>query len=267
MITYLAKILGKTFYKTTPKRPIPVRLMPFKPKHKNNAAIPSTKPWKDSSETKAVAAPLQVAKEIERTLSTAQLNLIPSTTTSVKVGLASLTAGELAANIEAVIARLTDGLIAWRNIKAVHVKGPNTMALPIWLADELWTDEGMILEDEQVEEAKLLEAQKGKKRRTALEAPAGEAMQGPSEKKKKKRKGIDGIEQDAGTVSKKAKKLADDGLSEEMKERREKLRQQKKETREKLERELVEGIKSEKDEDVKKPSKKERRLKKAVEAV
>ncbi len=233
IITYLAKILGKTFYKTTLKRPIPVRLEVSKPKEKKNAALPSTKLRKEPSDPKSIAAPIPAAREIERTLSTAQIHLSPSTTTAVKVGYASFTAEQVAANVEAVIAGLTDKLIAWRNIRAVHVKGPNTMALPIWLAEELWADEGLILEDEQVEEAKLLKAQKGRNKRKTLEGPAEEAREERSESKK--RKSIEGIEQDGEPRNKMPKKLADDDFGQEMKERREKLRRQKKEARDKLE--------------------------------
>lgn len=265
IITYLAKILGKTFYKTTPKRPIPVRLEASKPKEEKNAALPSTRPRKEPSDPKSIATPLQAAKEIERTLSTAQIHLSPSTTTAIKVGYASFTAEQVAANVEAAIAGLTDNLIAWRNIRAVHVKGPNTMALPIWLAGELWADEGLILEDEQVEEAKLLEAQKGKKKRKTLEAPAEDGMEERSESKK--RKGTEAIKQDSESRSKKAKKLADDDLSQEMKERREKLRQQKKEAREKLEQENAGALPLKLVRDSKMPSKKERRPKKAFDVV
>jgi len=265
IITYLAKILGKTFYKTTPKRPIPVRLEAEKPREKKNAALPSTKFRKESSNPKSIATPLQAAKEIERTLSTAQIHLSPSTTTAVKIGYASFTAEQVAANVEAVMAGLTDKLIAWRNIRAVHVKGPNTMALPIWLAEELWTDEGMILEDQQVEKAKLLEAQKGKKKRKALEAPMEEAIEAPVQEKK--RKDIDGIKRDGESRSKKAKKLADDDLSQEMKERRDKLRQQKKEAREKLEQANMGVAPLELVQDPKNQSKGKRILKKAVEVM
>lgn len=230
IITYLAKALGKTFYETTPKRPIPVHLEAPKPKERKNAALPSTKPKKDTSSQKSVVAPQAFAKEIERTLSTAQLHLSPSTTTAVKVGLATFTPEQLSANIEAVIAGMTDRLIAWRNVKAVHIKGPNTMALPVWLAQELWTDDGMILEDEEVKALKLKESQKGKKKRKAIVAPDDEVAQ-----EGKKRKEIDSIGEEGDSKRKKAKKQTDADLSQEMKERREKLRQQKQEAREKLE--------------------------------
>ncbi|KAL2036613.1 hypothetical protein N7G274_010639 [Stereocaulon virgatum] len=266
IISYLAKNLGKTFYKTTPKRPIPVNLRPPKPKEKKNAALPSTKPKKEPTDPSSLIAPPQIAKEIQRTLSTAQIHLHPSTTTSVKVGLASFTPEQVAANIEAVVAGLTDKLIAWRNVRAVHIKGPNTMALPIWLAEELWTDEGMILEDDEAAEAKAKAAQKGKKRKQgALEG----STNGGEEVlvKGTKRKEVDGVskEEAAGeSRRKKARRLAEEEMSKEMKERREKLRQQKKEARQMIEEKgAVEGERV----DVESVVKETRKSKKAIEAV
>ena len=239
IITYLSKILGKTFYKTTPKRPIPVHLEAPKTKERKNAALPSTKPRKEPSDSRSIAPSPHLVKEIERTLSTAQIHISPSTTTAVKVGFVTFTAEQIVANIEAVVTSLTDKLVAWRNVKAIHIKGPNTMALPVWLTKELWADEGMILENHEVEEAKIKEAQKGKKKRKAIEAPltatAEELVAGT------KRKGTGSVDVDGELRSKKAKRTAEEDLSREMKERREKLRQQKREAREKIEEGIAGG--------------------------
>ncbi|KAF6239424.1 hypothetical protein HO173_002686 [Letharia columbiana] len=230
IVTYLAKFLGKTFYNTTAKRPIPVSLEASKPKERKNAALPSTKVRKEPSDTKSIAAPPLLAKEIERSLSTAQINLSPSTTTAVRVGLASFTPEQLAANIEAVMASLAGKLVGWKNVRAVHVKGPNTMALPIWLAEELWVDEGYLLEDEEAAEAKAKAAQKGKRKRKLIEGKeAGHADWAGKRK-------VDGESETADEPKqKKVKKLNDEDLSQEMKERREKLRQQKREARDSIE--------------------------------
>lgn len=229
IVTYMAKVLGKTFYNTTAKRPIPISLEASKPKGRKNAALPSTKPRKEPSETKSIAAPPLLAKEIERTLSTAQINLSPSTTTAVRVGLATFTPEQLAANIEAVMESLAGKLVGWRNVRAVHVKGPNTMALPIWLAEELWIDEGMVLEDEEAAEAKAKAAQKGKRKRKLIEGTEDGNTGGEGRKRK-----MDGEGEPADELKhKKAKKLRDEDLSQEMRERREKLRQQKSEALEK----------------------------------
>ena len=227
IITYLAKSLGKTFYNTTAKRPIPVTLAASKPKEKKNAALPSTKIRKEPSDTKSIAPPPLLAKEIERTLSTAQINLSPSTTTAVRVGLASHTPEQLTANIEAVMASLVGQLVGWKNVRAVHVKGANTMALPIWLAEELWVDDEMVLEDEKAAELNAKAAQKGKRKRRLIEGRENGDVDG--EGGKRKADGETGTED--GPKQKKVKKLKDDDLSREMKERREKLRQQQREAR------------------------------------
>ncbi|KAL9636611.1 MAG: hypothetical protein Q9164_002716 [Protoblastenia rupestris] len=228
IVTYLAKILGKTFYSTTPKRPIPVHLEGYKPKtEKKNAALPSTKPKKDSSDPKSIATPQAAAKEIERTLSMTQVNLSPSVTTSVRVGRSSQTPEQLAKNIEAVVAGMIDKYIPrqWRGVKAIHIKGPNTMALPIWLADELWDDEAMVIEDHEAEEAKAKALQKGKRKRKALEGDGLSALEGEKENGKRK---IDD-EEPKQEVKKKRRKIEDEDLSQEMEERRQKLKQQKRE--------------------------------------
>jgi len=260
--SYLAKILGKTFYKTTPKRPIPVRLEASKPKEKKNAALPSERKRKDPSAPTSIATPPLIAKEIERTLSTTQLHLHPSTTTSIKVGLASFTSEQVSANIEAVMAGLTDKLIAWRNVRAVHVKGPNTMALPVWLAKELWTDEGMVFDEEEVAEAEARKAIKHKRRRDMIEGPSqgGEEVEMEVGGKKRKVK----IGDEGESRSKKAKKLVDEDLSAEMKKRREKLRQQKKEAREQIEAEVGKTLSVDAAMDAEQPVKKKKKSKKAV---
>ena len=235
IITYLAKSLGKTFYNTTAKRPIPITLAVSKPKEKKNAALPSKKIRKEPSDMKSIAPPPLFAKEIERTLSTAQINLSPSTTTAVRVGLASHTPEQLTANIEAVMASLAGQLVGWKNVRAVHIKGPNTMALPIWLAEELWVDEEMVLEDEKAAELKVKAAQKGKRKRKLIEG--GENGDVDGERGKRKADGETGTEDEP--KQKKVKKLKDEDLSREMKERREKLRQQQREARDNKGKEVI----------------------------
>jgi len=225
IITKLPQTLGKTFYKGS-KKPVPVNLEAYKPKDENGKR---KKPTKTDDNIKImVAQPAQVAREIERTLSAAQVYLSPSATTSVRVGLASFTPQQLAENIEAVVNGLVEKFVTkkWRNVRAVHVKGPNTMALPVWLADELWVDEGDVLGDEEA--AKAIEAgkQKGKKRKGRGETDAEAVAE------------VEG----AAVVERKAKKLKrveDADLSKEMALRREKLRAQKAEARERVDDEMA----------------------------
>lgn len=204
VITLLPKLLGKIFYGGS-KRPIPVSLEPSKQKDATGKRQAAPK----NLDTKSIAPPAQVAREIERTLSCAQVQLSPTTTTSVRVGLANFSAEQVANNVEAVVDGMVEKFVTkgWRNIKAVHIKGPNTTALPIWLADELWVDEGDVLDDEEAKEALELASQKNRKR-----------------------KGREG-EEDGISKGKKAK---NSDMSKEMAERREKLRQQKKEARKQI---------------------------------
>ncbi|MCJ1431509.1 hypothetical protein MMC27_000862 [Xylographa pallens] len=203
IITRLPKLLGKIFYGGS-KRPIPVNLQPYKPKGDVASAIP-----KDSA-SKLVASPIQVTKEVETAISCAQIHLAPSTTTSIRVGSSTFTAQQIAENVEAVVEGMAKKYVSkgWRNIRSIHIKGPNTMALPLWLASELWQEEKDVLENEEAKAALELASQKGGKRK--------------------------GREEEVETPQKKikqTKRVEDSDLSAEMAERRAKLRQQKKEAK------------------------------------
>lgn len=204
-------------------------------------------PKPKDADDRTIAPPVQVAREIERTLSCAQVYLSPAATTAVRIGLASFTPEQVAENVEAVVNGMVEKFVTkkWRNVRAVHIKGPNTMALPIWLAEELWVEEEDVLEDE---EARLrIEAGKQAGKRKGREAKEGEdgvkdgAAANGEEKKKKKKKQKEPTEGKAngGTFApvdevqagKKRKLAVDDDLSAEMKDRRAKLRKQKEELR------------------------------------
>ena len=205
IVTELPKLLGKAFYKGT-KRPVPFSAGSAR----QRGITPKRLPLPNETKSKPVASAIQVAQEIEKTISCAQVNLSPSATASVHVGLSNFTPTQLRDNIEAVVNGMVEKYIpqGWRNIRSLHIKGPNTMALPVWLADELWVNEKDILEAEEAAVAKALASQKGRKR-----------------------KGREGKEESSST-NKKPKKVEDTDLSYEMAERRQKLRQQKKEARE-----------------------------------
>lgn len=211
IITRLPQALGNSFYKGS-KRPIPVSLMPYKQKD-----IPghTTTQSKETPASK-VAPPLQFAKEMESTLSCAQVHLSPSVTTSIRVGSSSFKPEEVAENIEASVEGMVSRFIpkGWRNIRSVHIKGPNTMALPVWLADELWQKEEDVLENEEAEKALAIANQKGTKRKGI------EGSHAPPQKKKQ------------------VKKIEDSDLGPEMAERRAKLREAKKKTKEEVAQEV-----------------------------
>ncbi|KAL8807699.1 MAG: hypothetical protein Q9182_000510 [Xanthomendoza sp. 2 TL-2023] len=216
VITLLPKILGKVFYQSH-KKPVPVNLEAFKQKDTAGKRVVS----KNTDEkTRSIGSPLQVAKEIEKTINCALVHLSPSNNTAVRIGRSSFTAQQIADNVESVVAGLVEKFIpqGWRNVRAVNIKGPNTMALPIWLADELWIDEGDILEKEGEEEKeKELKATAGLKRKPRALDKVGEAVGGNVTKRKR-------AEEANGQ---KKRKVEDTDLSQELRERKEKLREQK----------------------------------------
>lgn len=224
IITFLPNILGKTFYKAGSKRPVPVTLEPSKSGQREPAtkkALPAAKAESSNSKiARSIATPAQVAHEIERTLSCAQVHLSPAATTSVRVGLASFTTEQVAENVEALVNGMVEKFITkkWRNVRAIHIKGPNTMALPIWLAQELWIEEGDVLEE--LEAKRRAEAGRQLGKRKGREESAGNDSG-------KVKLGGNGVGEKKGI-------LLDEGLSAEMKERRAKLRKQKEDLREDL---------------------------------
>ena len=215
VIPLLPRLLGKTVYEGT-KRPIPVSLEA--PKLKGDSGKTSKTP-KDAG-SKSVMTPKAFANEIEKAVSSARVHLAPSTTTSVCVGFSNYKPQELAENVQAVVTGLTERFITkgWRNVRAIHVKGPETVALPIWQTSQLWVEDEDVIEDVNAEEARQIADQKTNKR---------------------KLKNADAD----GAVTKKSKLLGlEEGLNAEMKERRAKLRQQKQVAREEAEMGKIEGV-------------------------
>ena len=219
VVPLLPKLLGKIVYET-PKRPVPVSLEGYRPRDKDGKTVKRPKggngPGAEVGPSRAVVLPPEkVAQELARALASAQVHLSPSTSTSVKVGFADFAPQELADNVAAVV----DGLVAkfvtkgWRNVRAVHVKGPSSAALPVWTAPELWLDEQQVLADGEVEKMRALEAAKREDRKRKRKGEGSRRAQPP----------------------KKAPRLSSEGFSKEMVERRERLRAQKKEAVEQIE--------------------------------
>ncbi|KAI9805052.1 MAG: hypothetical protein M1825_000886 [Sarcosagium campestre] len=191
-ITLLPGLLGKIFYGSAAKRPIPVDI---------SGGSKARASKKDGE--KSVAQPAALATAIERALSSALLYLSPSTCTSVKVGRANWEEAKVVANVEAVVEELVEKFVPkkWRGVRGLHIKGPTTAALPLWLADELWTDERDILGDAPPESigaeketvkaiaAKPVDAAKLKKRKAAEEVPESKGVEATKKKKSKKSKG------------------------------------------------------------------------------
>lgn len=220
----LPKILGKIFYKSN-KKPVPVSLEPYR---QTNGEGKKVMPKPATEKSKTIAPPPQVAKEIEKALSCALVHLSPSNNVAVRVGLSSFTAQQVADNVEAVVTGLAEKFVpkGWRNVRGVHIKGPNTMALPIWLADELWLDKEDVLEDGEAEEMKAIAGKGGKKRKgRELDKEGDEDVE-----KCLKREGSEGVK----VERKKKRQIEDADMGKEIKERREKLREQKRADREEI---------------------------------
>jgi len=181
IITRLPKVLGKTFYGTTKYRPIPVSLAAT-PERVDGKRVPGA----DRATDRAKAGTAKdVAAEIQKAVDSTLVHLSPSTNTSVKVGLASWEAEKVVANVKVVTERLIEKFVTkgWRGVRSVHIKGPETVALPIWLASELWTEEGEVLDEGGVQ--KVVEANTSKKRKTAALAPEEKAELSNKKKSKK----------------------------------------------------------------------------------
>ena len=224
IITMLSKVLGKTFYKSTSKRPIPVNIAaPAAKTNGKKIARAKSTPTNSNSGT-----PKDIAAEIEKAIQSAVIHLSPSTNTAVKVGYSSWDEKKLAENVEAVANGLIEKFVSkkWRNVRALHIKGPETAALPIWLADEMWENE-----DDVVEEAAIVPANVGKKRKAK-----------PLEKEE-----VDQV----GQLKQKVKKQKlvesnDDTLDKEIALRKEKLKKQKAEAAKDIEDDVPKATKKSK---------------------
>ncbi|KAK7418019.1 proteasome-interacting protein cic1 [Neonectria magnoliae] len=207
IINRLPKVLGKTFFKTQQKRPIPVVLQAKAPKV-DGKRVKRTK----TEGTVNAGTAAEIAKEVQKALGSALVSLAPTTNTAVRVGYSSWTPEQVAENVDAVATALIEKWVPqkWRNMKSIYIKGPESTALPIWLTDELWMDEKDVVADD--EEARAIKA--------AEKANIG-----------KKRKSLDGTSDAEPATKKKAKKQApqgdDDKLDQQISDRKSRLRKQK----------------------------------------
>lgn len=146
--------LGKTFYKSSTKRPIPVVLAQTD-KDENGKRIKAPLPRKTTPKDEKVAlvaSPKIIAAEIERAIDCVPVSLKPGANVSVRIGLASFTPAQLSENMKAVADAIIEKHVVkgWRNVKSIMVKSPTSTALPIWLADEMWVDEERIIKEELI---------------------------------------------------------------------------------------------------------------------
>lgn len=160
IIPSLPQTLGKVFYKGGVKRPVPVSISGPK---KQNVNVKEGQ--------KKMATPQSMADEITRALSSALVHLSPSTSTAVRAAKANWDEAAVVENIEAIVNGMVERFVprGWKNIKSLHIKGPNTTGLPLWLADELWMDDADVAADpappEETEEAEKRQRTRKRKRR------------------------------------------------------------------------------------------------------
>lgn len=220
IINRLPGVLGKTFYKTTAKRPIPVEIQARIPKSEGKRV----KRTKDADTVNACTS-IQLAGEIERAVGAALVNLSPTVNTAVRVGIAGWTAEQIAQNVDVVAKALVEKFVPgkWKNVKSIYIKGPETAALPVWLTDELWLDHKDIVADDS-EEAKAIHSEKANigKKRKSLEAQP-EVVE-PLAKKAKKSK-----------AAKQLPESDDSKLDKEIADRKAALKKQKKAAKKALE--------------------------------
>ncbi|KAL2019870.1 hypothetical protein VTK56DRAFT_9132 [Thermocarpiscus australiensis] len=225
IINRLPKALGKTFYKTTTKRPIPVVLMAQREKAdgKRVARAKGKKEKRDPAENANARPVAEIVAEIRRALGAALVHLSPSTNTAVKVGYASWEPEKLAENINTVVRELVERFVPqkWKNVRSFYVKGPETAALPIYQTDELWLDESKVVPDGQQPPSALPGKRQpekpniGKKRKS-LDAEPEPATEEPAKEERPKKK-----------AKKALPESNDDKLDKEIAERKAKLKKQK----------------------------------------
>ncbi len=183
IINRLPKALGKTFYRSTTKRPIPVVFA--KPRAKVGGKRVKKEQGKDEINSRPAA---EIAAEIERAVGSALVHLSPSTSTAIRVGYAGWKPEQVSANVESLIEALAaKNVVTSKSLKAIYLKGPETIALPIWHTDELWLESKDVLQDGP-EELKAVEttgekAASGKKRKS-LDGPGEAEKKRPAKKPK-----------------------------------------------------------------------------------
>ena len=268
IITRLPKVLGKTFYKTTTKRPVPVTLNKRRPRGADGKPVkaaakkakkPSTVAGQAPSaselaEFQALAleqanetarTPAQIAAEITKAIGSAVVHLGPSPSTAVRVGLAGWPAAHIAANVEAVCREVVGKYVPqkWNGVRSIFLKGPRTMALPIWQTDELWVEGSKDVLKNGSEELKSYEARQaakrekanvGKKRKAIAEAEEtskAEKADKADKAEKVEAKVEDKAEEKKERPAKKAKQAAESSSSKDLDKQiaaqKEKLKKQK----------------------------------------
>jgi ribosome biogenesis protein UTP30 len=182
IIHLLPVALGSTFYKSTTKRPLPV-LMTGKEgwgKKSKKTGLDRLKPKRKNAARdgpQVIGKPEDVGHDMKKVLSNLVVNLSPSTSISVKVAYAGWPAEWITANVCAAIERVVIKYVPaqWNGLKSVHLKGPDTAALPLYLVDAIWDEDRVLDEGEKGPRVRFAEdvkkKEKGKERLQESEKP------------------------------------------------------------------------------------------------
>jgi ribosome biogenesis protein UTP30 len=205
IVNRLPDTLGKVFYKATTKRPIPIQISAIE-KVDGKKVKPSKDTKSKEPKVASFATPTQVAKEIEKSLGSITINAKPGTQMSMRVGLASFTPQQLKDNVSTVVNQVIEKHVArgWRNIKGIYVKSPSSMAIPLWLADEIWVEDAKVGEVDEEDAAEAIEGANASRKRKRK--PDGTS--GPQAGQRKKTKLVDGTDEGLAMEAARKSKLA-----------------------------------------------------------
>lgn len=155
IINLLPQVLGKTFYKSTAKRPVPVSLTGKANYHganrKTGEGNLKRKRDKEAGGPEVVGQPFDVGADIQKTLDSTTIYLGPSVSTSVRVAWSGWPVEWIAENISATVEGIAAKYVpkGWRGVKSLHIKSPSSMAIPVWLSAEVWTDDQDVLNQDE----------------------------------------------------------------------------------------------------------------------
>ena len=238
IVTYLPALLGKTFYKSGSKRPIPINLSP-KPervdgkrvkKDKKHALTPRTRQG-DRAHAQ-VAIPHDAAKEIEKALSATTVQLSPSTSTMIRIGRSGKgwTAEMLQRNIEVAVEQLVEKWVPgkWRGVRALYVKGERSASLPIWMAEQLWEGEEDVLEGLRMIEKKDEDEQEHKEVGEIEDRAGGKVRNEEQNREKNKKRKADDDEHNTRKRRRRRRKNEGDTVGTDAATSKLKLEKQKK---------------------------------------
>ena len=196
IVNRLPKALGKTFYKTSTKRPIPIALYRKKNKDKTKTRQPLKqrkvargKEEENKADENILPTPT-VVREINKALGAATVGVSRTINTTIRVGWANWDPQHIADNIQAVIPTLVTKFIPnqWSNVRSFQVKGPQTVGLPVWMTSELWVGRHPVVKKPKNQKRKTqhAEAENEPKKATVDRAEQRKAPEKANTKKKRK---------------------------------------------------------------------------------